>query len=448
MKKFFLSFYSFLLLALLFCYTAYSGVMNFGWSKNCETGIILDMEFMPDNNYFIMATENTIDIRSTATGELVKTYPISVSQIEFPHDSTKIITIQSTRIQLRNLSDMSIIKEFISPNDEDSVNYRRSYYDLVIDPKKPYLYSINRSYRISDWFKYSRIHIINSETMEYVDELLVPNGDSLILEYIAVSKDGKYIAGINGYNSILNVWSLETKQNIRAFRLNPQPDKYNGISGIPKCIKFSELNSENIYYSGNFPQFKSDGYHNGLFKFSILENRIIDSTFGTKPLIIFQGNFTSFDNGIRLITVTGDGYLRVINQLSNEIEYKKYIRMQLMGCWDIIRKTRYSNTFIGYAGNLFSMGIYDSTIGVEEQQAAILYPNPTTGLVNIQTSCTEPGLKLEIYDSAGNLSVVSNPKLAGNNSIMIDMTTYSAGAYIIKIYCNTQISTYKIIKEG
>ena len=53
----------------------FSGDIQFLWSKSLDSGVVYDLEFMPDNNYFIMGTTYSTQIRETATGNIIKSYP-------------------------------------------------------------------------------------------------------------------------------------------------------------------------------------------------------------------------------------------------------------------------------------------------------------------------------------------------------------------------------------
>lgn len=69
-----------------------------------------------------------------------------------------------------------------------------------------------------------------------------------------------------------------------------------------------------------------------------------------------------------------------------------------------------------------------------------LYPNPTSGILNINT--IEVKSSVEIFNVIGE-KVYSNTIVKGNN--VIDLSSLSNGAYFVKINSNNQITTKKVI---
>ena len=64
-----------LLTALLLASVALqAGELVFHWNKMAESKIY-DMEFMPNNDYFVIVTANELQVRRTEDGEIFKTYP-------------------------------------------------------------------------------------------------------------------------------------------------------------------------------------------------------------------------------------------------------------------------------------------------------------------------------------------------------------------------------------
>jgi len=72
----------------------HAGELVFHWNKMAESKIY-DMEFMPDNDYFVLVTANEFQVRRTEDGEIFKTYPkmedYSQYDIEFTPDSNYLI---------------------------------------------------------------------------------------------------------------------------------------------------------------------------------------------------------------------------------------------------------------------------------------------------------------------------------------------------------------------
>ena len=71
-----------------------------------------------------------------------------------------------------------------------------------------------------------------------------------------------------------------------------------------------------------------------------------------------------------------------------------------------------------------------------------VYPNPTTALLNISNSENLVFYKIEIVDFLG--KTISMPHI--NNS-QIDLSSYSAGIYVVKFYSSEEAVQIKIIKQ-
>jgi hypothetical protein len=84
--------------------------------------------------------------------------------------------------------------------------------------------------------------------------------------------------------------------------------------------------------------------------------------------------------------------------------------------------------------------------GIEETQIfANIYPNPTSGLVNIDLSINLSKAKIQLLDLQGKI-LFANTEFNGQN-LMIDLINFSNGMYLLQIEQNSQISQFKLIKE-
>lgn len=88
--------------------------------------------------------------------------------------------------------------------------------------------------------------------------------------------------------------------------------------------------------------------------------------------------------------------------------------------------------------------IWINTTGLNENNIIPikLYPNPSSNIIFIETDSKNPILKNELYSLTGE-------KLANFLSLKdrIDLSTYSNGTYILKLYFNEGIVIQKVIKE-
>ena len=136
----------------------------------------------------------------------------------------------------------------------------------------------------------------------------------------------------------------------------------------------------------------------------------------------------------------------------------------------------------GYYGkgnnpNLFSLGTSDSSIlifgggnksgdpksfyliglhdvnsvftGIKDEPAIVarvnIYPNPSSGICNVQLSNVEGKTRIELYNLTGRI-VYQNENVTGKLFSM-DLRGFNAGTYILKATNNNSVITTKLIKE-
>ena len=434
---------------LLATITLQAGELVFHWNKMAESKVY-DLEFYPDNNYFILCTANDIQITNTDDGEIFKTYQFGATDIEFTPDSSKILLIltgeETGRIQIRNTSDMSMVKEYTLPADSNGLYH--FFEGIAVDPKRPYFYTVTtRTGEIEpgNWFTERKILVLNYETMEVVNELIPSEPINVNKKLIAISVDGKYLSVINQGESYIKTFDLNTQKEVQSFKVC---ESYTGgNSGAPVCIKFSEINSDKIYFSGNFPQSVDDHYtHYGLFVYSISENKIIDSSFGVGSETVYPGYFTFIDKNEERMIYTNGLQMFVINLF-------KHIKEITGGIYYINKQILYSKSndiILGRGGeNYITKLTYKNGSAVinELDIYKTIYPNPTNGSINIELNCASDKNNYELFDLNGLL--IKSATIDNNSSLLqIDLSSYPNSIYFIKIYCGSYIRTYKIIKEN
>ncbi|HPI21059.1 MAG TPA: hypothetical protein PKY56_11890 [Candidatus Kapabacteria bacterium] len=384
-----------------------AGELVFHWNKICENKIF-DMELMPDNDYFVVVTANEFQVRKTEDGEIVKTYPkmVDYSQydIEFTPDSNYLIMSYGWVIEKRNVEDLSIVKSYTMPEPEP--NYSQRFLEIEIDPKKPYIYALQVKWwdgepglGISEY----RVIVYNYETLEKVTDITPTGFENKVYEHIAISKDGKYLSFINQGESYLVTIDLSTQKELQKFRICKNYSDGGGSGGVPVCIKFSELNSDKIYFTGNFPQ-SIDGKNNyyGLLVYSISENKIIDSTFSFGGNKIYNSKFTFFDNESKAIATNGV-YIYILDFKNYNFLFNNIINSDMGGIALQIIYNKNNLYFIGRSEKMISRFIYKDDVLVKEFNNIFkaLYPNPTNGLINIELNCISNKNYYELCDSNG-----------------------------------------------
>jgi PKD repeat protein len=68
-----------------------------------------------------------------------------------------------------------------------------------------------------------------------------------------------------------------------------------------------------------------------------------------------------------------------------------------------------------------------------------LYPNPTTGIVRLNTDRKVE--RIEVFNLSGQLLLVTT-------GLDFDLSEYSDGIYLVRVHCKQEISNYKLIKAN
>jgi hypothetical protein len=262
---------------------------------------------------------------------------------------------------------------------------------------------------------------------------------------MAISKDGNFLAINNSIKSSIRVWDLNTRQEIREYKLCQNIK----LDGVPSYTKFSELNTDLIYFSGRFPQPYSTQSFYGILVYSILENKIIDTTFASGNNRVHEGYFSFFENEEKIMySSSGSAKIYILDLFNRNIVKQIQTGAGEPGAW--IKLVNKNFTFLGFAGSYFSMGKYDSTLGVvgEEQYLQTLFPNPTNGIVTLDVNCQNPNHSYEINDITGVILIPNTVITTQQGIISIDLSVLPTGTYFLRYHCGSSFTTYKVIKEN
>ena len=91
----------------------------------------------------------------------------------------------------------------------------------------------------------------------------------------------------------------------------------------------------------------------------------------------------------------------------------------------------------------------DNPLSVEENEfnKLSIFPNPTNGVITISSSSILSTAKVSIYDVMGrNLTSSMDVNVVGNNSVTIDINSFSSGTYILSVEDETHKSVKQIVK--
>ena len=396
---------------------------------------IYDMEFMPDHNTFLVTTEFELQIRSTETGEIIKTYPFGSQELEFTPDSTRLVTYNIDSIFIRDLDDFSVVNYFSIPLSKEG--WRYNIQAMQVDPIRPYIYFI-RGICIEQGGEpricYKRVFMLNYETMELEEDITPEGFEKRYCKKLAISRDGKYLAAVSEGKSKIVIFDLDTRKAIQELQICPWDLPWDD-HGNPTCVKFSQLDNDKIYISGIFPKGVNIPVFSGIYIYSVKSNSIIDSTFN-----IVKGYFDFFDNEERIIHSNGFS-LFIINLEQKSVEYKGDL-------FDIVTPIIYSkvrDVCVGTDSSHISKLRYgrNSSINNQYDTTQKVNPNPTTGKIYINL---EDILELtwQLFNFEGKLLIESKEV----NQKEIDLTNYPNGVYLLHLQYDGQEETIKIVKEG
>ena len=443
--KMFFAVVALVLLQMLIASPIRAAEITIDWRQKLDSGEVSDLKFMPGKNTFIHNTGYETQIRNCEDGVVIAKYPIKATQYEFTPDSSKLVMLNGFHaIQIRNLSDMSLVNEverIFEPN-----GYSVTFQEILVDPVRPLVYARweKTKGQHETYEEYGKILIFDRETLQQVGELTSGKDTNLYFAKIAISKDGKYLAAMNNKASKLIVWTLDTRQKVVDKYISDQnSDKWSSSADI----KFSELNTDKIFFTGQFYKSNNDVLA-GLCIFSIKENRIIDSTFaippnryGTNPEICL------FENETKVIGASGIT-AKILDIIGKKIEFEKNILGNNLVAVGNVNYHNYEKYFVGGGGNTIDKFNYQPNTSVPtENPKEVIYPNPTSGIVNIPLNCINSS-KYEIYNTIGRLVNSTEITNTSINLLSIDFSQYSAGVYSLKVYCGKKISSFQIIKEG
>ena len=441
-----------------------AGQIVFGWNKINPAGAIYDMQFLPDGNRFLMAAGNEMQIADAATGSILQRFKgiiQSGAKFEFTPDSTRIVIANVNKIEVRNVQDMSLISSDSFKLGADSLDQHNNklYFSItaiVVDPIKPLTYIVvektNSFLEPGMYVDTIKVIAYNYLSMQQVTNLspggyinsYMPPQYSTGNTFLSASKDGKYLAALTYGESHIYVWSLDSMKLIRDFKLCDFYGNQGALSGQPVCIQFSEINTDNIYFSGEFPKYKDDWQTQGLFKYNILSNSIIDTLLNPNYP---NGYFILFDNELK--GIFGLDTVRIINLITNKSEAGKRNSDSIPFGEKIIYSIK-NGYFIGYTHNWnpYAVVRYDSTTDITDNNKIIstLYPNPTSNVVNITLNCLSPVINYQIYNINGQLLKIGSIPIQ-NNKIQINFASYPLGIYLLKLTCGNLLLSYKIVKE-
>jgi hypothetical protein len=151
-----------------------------------------------------------------------------------------------------------------------------------------------------------------------------------------------------------------------------------------------------------------------------------------------EGNFVVNSGGVVELYASN----RIVFRQSVKINQGGYLQASLQDCFENVSATILKNTVT----ENFEEEAEKSTVAEIEEFPNTLkvYPNPATGIVNIEWGASDEKESLIlVYNTTGNLLLQNRTK---NNSSTIDISNYRSGIYLIRVLSGNTYYEQRLIK--
>lgn len=94
----------------------------------------------------------------------------------------------------------------------------------------------------------------------------------------------------------------------------------------------------------------------------------------------------------------------------------------------------------------FQQPFLEIVTGIDDSSStplAIIFPNPTSAILNIEALSVDKNTNVEIIDPKGSIVLTSHVE----NLTKFDLTNYKSGLYTIRIYNNNISQLFRVIKN-
>ncbi len=94
-------------------------------------------------------------------------------------------------------------------------------------------------------------------------------------------------------------------------------------------------------------------------------------------------------------------------------------------------------------------GFFIESPSLEENSEISIYPNPSTGTLNVVGKCDSPeNVEIEIYNASGNLVSTFKGSLSKKNAQTFDLSKKSSGLYNLRIKTNRNTISHKVYLQN
>lgn len=408
------------------------------WSKaRTDLGLewIINAVFSPDDSKVIITDANgkVIEV-DPSTGELIRERPEFHGLIKFSDDGKYVFTHDYKKVDYET---GEVIGQCLLNGEP-----LETFTEMDISDKAGLLIGIYRAKTQFplDWGK--MIYIFDLNTFELIDTLGIEYNN---FRKIAFIDDGRHFRTVSDYDVdpsktfedkvVTMVWDAKTLDT-----LYEKPDLYGTLSYSPDGKWLASIN-ENIILL--FDSESLTKVNELIYTPSKSTIKNLDFSHDSQYLLTGPHNDSSpekpFQNSIVIFDVLS----------GNEELVYKYNWMDDF----VFNKLVYSSKgdyILAYHRDHFYLlnDLLSSVMNPLNDDYVAIYPNPTTGLISIDSQQLELGkLKIELCDFNGKLKEILFDDFYKGNPLSFDISRLPGGVYFLNIIQENSTQTYKIIKE-
>ena len=221
---------------------------------------------------------------------------------------------------------------------------------------------------------------------------------------------------------------------------------YLSNSETPKTVVYQTGNRDanllyNVIADGNMFKPVSGRFADNMTITAIVELDDIELTSENYELAAFVGD--ECRGSVKLMYVQPfNRYVAFLTVFGDESEEMRFVLADDNNVLNSTEKIMFVND--GVVGNLMDPAIiHFGTLSAENEngQAISVYPNPTSGLINIYFNDVE---RIEVINAVGQIVVDMN---VVDGSASIDLSNQNAGVYMLRLITNNETIVKRIIKE-
>lgn len=221
---------------------------------------------------------------------------------------------------------------------------------------------------------------------------------------------------------------------------------YLSNSETPKTLVYQTGNRDanllyNVIADGNMFRPVSDRFADNMTITAIVELDDIELTSENYELAAFVGD--ECRGSVKLMYVEPfNRYVAFLTVFGDESEEMRFVLADDNNVLNSTEKIMFVND--GVVGNLMDPAIiHFGTLSVENEnsQAISVYPNPTSGLINIYCNDVK---RIEVINAVGQIVMDMN---VVDGSASIDLSNQNVGVYMLRVITNNETIVKRIIKE-